>query len=204
MILFGSRFSQKLLIMIGAFITLFAEIALFIIAETWTSSASYWISCLLVAVLGASTSIYQSVVFGIGCTLGLKYMNGVMFGNGVSGLTCCFIRIFCMLCFATDNEGISNIYIYIYIGRKMGTWIFAGITVVILIVATLAIIPLFNNEFTRYYLQKSGGKDVVTEVDPEHETLMDSSVNIGFYTMCIYRAKHRQWTSQLRGCCKRS
>ena len=115
MIVFGSNFSHKLLSAIGTLLTFLVQAVFFIIIQLWSGSTSYIISICFVGFIGITASIYQSVFLGIAGILGAKYINGIMFGNGVAGVAICILRIICLSAYSDSYSGMFLLYKYIYI-----------------------------------------------------------------------------------------
>ena len=113
MILYGTKINPKPLLFITGIGTLVSETLLFLIPVIWEGVVSFYISCLLVGLIGLFSSAYDTALFGL-CTLfGLKYTNALMGGSGLSGIISCILRSICLAIFADTNSG--NIYIYIEI-----------------------------------------------------------------------------------------
>ena len=117
---------------------------LFLLAQKWKSTSSYWISAFLVILLGSSSSLYQNATFGLGALIGPQYTGAIMFGNAFSGIFCCLLRICCLLIFGQTQSGQE--YIYIYIGLSLGTWVFTAIYAIIIVIAIYTIFPLLTTE----------------------------------------------------------
>ena len=73
-------------------------------------STGYYTCLVILLVLGITGGFLQSTVFGMAGMLPPSYMGAVMFGNGISGITCNLINCITLVAFPDDQFLGSLIY----------------------------------------------------------------------------------------------
>lgn len=147
-ILYGHKFTFNIRI-ITPYIIIAAILVLTpIIVELTTESTGFILICILTVVMGGVNAIGQTSVFGLAGVLPEKYTNGVMLGNGLSGLSITILRLICLGIFPQDSSG------YLYSTEVY--FIISGCT---LIVCSLVQLHLIKNPMVIENLSKTHSKE---------------------------------------------
>lgn len=106
MVKISSMLSYRSRIVGGFFVYTTAVILVPIVAEYIKDrEKSYlWVLALMIAI-GASNAILSATIFALGAMFPPKYSQGIMMGNGWSGVIVCAIRIVTKLIFKEDDAG---------------------------------------------------------------------------------------------------
>ena len=108
------KYSRRL-ILTNAFSTVISFIILCIICEIYGEYLwTYWVGCLLVGIIGLNSSVYQTIIIGLGGYIGPQYMKALLLGNALSGAVVSIFRIITLAAFDLDGGGYIYIYIYIF------------------------------------------------------------------------------------------
>ena len=104
-VVYGNRFGFLNRIA-PAYFTFFMILVLIpIIAETLSQSASFYIICLLIFILGAATSICQSSLVALSGMVSGQSVNSLLIGFGFSGLIISTIRLIFLASFPSTASG---------------------------------------------------------------------------------------------------
>ena len=143
-----------------------------LIVTLCSEDTGFVIICILTVIGGAFIAIGQPSTFSLTGTLPDKYTNGVMFGNGISGLIVTCLRLICLGIFPENSSG------YLH-----STMLYFGISGGILGVCVAAQIhlmkhPLVVEGLGKLHSKGGGGKNLIA---PTEE--LDLSINSGgFHT----------------------
>lgn len=143
--LFMVRFSHLLpyrLRAVGGF-TLYtiATILVPLVAELINNrDNSYFVAMGLMIIIGASNAILSNTIFSMGAQFPPKYSQGVMAGNGWSGLIVCAIRILTKLFFKEDDHGF-----------RLSALCFFGASSFVCLSCIIAYIYVVNSSFSKHY-----------------------------------------------------
>ena len=100
--------------------------------------------------LGTNTAVLQGGVFGIAGVFPSKYTGAVMIGQGVSGLTCNFLRAVCLLILPPNEElklrDMNSFY---------GTLIYFALSGVVMLIGSAAMLYLARMPFARFYMNRA-------------------------------------------------
>jgi equilibrative nucleoside transporter 1/2/3 len=92
-IFFAHHYSQRLRMLAFLAFDFVALIIVPIFAIATSANVSLFFTFASVAVTGASTAILQGTSIAVGSLLGLRYVNGIMIGQGVAGIVIAIVRI---------------------------------------------------------------------------------------------------------------
>ena len=140
--------SLKIRMLVSIFTILSLQVVMPFVAEYMNQKTGWIITMLIIVVMGIASSFFQGGVFGFAGMFPFKYTAGVMFGNGISGLTVNVLRMICLGIFPPSNDPNDKSDFY-------GCLIYFSIAAVILVVCAFAFIYVENTELAKFYTEKA-------------------------------------------------
>lgn len=141
-ILYGNKVSYTVKLITGFIIESILMISLPLTAEYAVhgdnDSTAFYLCIILLLIFGIISGFVQNTIFGLAGMLPPKYMGAVMFGNGLSGITCNLINCITLVAFP-DNLFLGSIVYFV---------IAAGV----LILCLFCKLILRKNKFCQYYI----------------------------------------------------
>lgn len=158
LVFFGNKFSYFRQMFISVSILIVTMIALPFILFYSDSKIGFYLSCIAIILNGFSNAIFQSNLYGICGFLPFKFVVGVSYGNGIAGLG---VNIIKYIILASFDENDSS-------AKYIQTYLFFGITVLILTIGLVLIIVVFNNPWFIYHVNQGGLNDEFSQEKIDH------------------------------------
>lgn len=152
--LYGHKLSYTIRIGGGFTVIGALMIVLPLVTEALSPNSGWAVDLIILVIFGMMGGMVQSSLYGIGGMLPFKYMGGVMFGQGISGITVNLLRALCLLILPPTAEHPQNNY--------YGALIYFVLAAVILIFCVVGIVVFLKLPIVKYYIDKANHEKMRT------------------------------------------
>ena len=138
-----------------AMLTFFFYMFLFLCKYIENKATSFYIAVITCLLIGGFNAVSQSSITGLCGALGGNglYMNGIMLGNGVSGVLSSLLQFICMAVFGTEEEDLFH-----------STTAFFIVTALLMIFSTYISYRLLEDPLTQEVLKRAPAEKTLKEI----------------------------------------